>query len=182
MWKFQEIHWICFSCFFLATEWTSVLTKHVPCIWNEIILHISNNVAVRIWRLLHSCSSINVSFYYFLFFLNLNLFILIKGQLLYNIVLVLPYINMNPPQVYTYSPSWTPLTPPAPYHPSGSSQCTSPKLPVSCLEPGLAIHFLHDIMHVSMPFSQIIPPHPLTQSRSMNNGVNIEINLNHLEP
>ena len=24
-------------------------------------------------------------------------------------VLVIPYINMNPPQVYTYSPSWTPL-------------------------------------------------------------------------
>ena len=28
--------------------------------------------------------------------------------LLYNIVLVLPYINMNLPQVYTCSPSWTP--------------------------------------------------------------------------
>ena len=48
--------------------------------------------------------------------------------------------------------------PPSPYHPSGSSQCTSPKLPVSCIEPGLAIHFLYDIIHVSMPFSQIIPP------------------------
>ena len=78
--------------------------------------------------------------------------------LLYNIVLVLPYINMHPPQVYTCSPSWTPLPPPSPYHPSGSSQCTSPKLPVSCIEPGLAIHFLYDIIHVLMPFSQIIPP------------------------
>ena len=29
--------------------------------------------------------------------------------LLYNIVFVLPYINMNPPRVYTCSPSWTPL-------------------------------------------------------------------------
>ena len=38
---------------------------------------------------------------------------------------------MNPPQVYMCSPSWTPLPPPSPYHPSGSSQCTSPKLPVS---------------------------------------------------
>ena len=27
--------------------------------------------------------------------------------------------------------------PPSPYHPSGSSQCTSPKHPVSCIEPGL---------------------------------------------
>ena len=34
----------------------------------------------------------------FFFLLNLNLFILIRGQLLYNIVLVLPYINMNLPR------------------------------------------------------------------------------------
>ena len=66
---------------------------------------------------------------------------------------------MNPPQVYMCSPSWTPFPPPSPYHPSGSSQCTSPKHPVSCIEPGLAIHFIYDI-HVSMPFSQIIPPSP----------------------
>jgi len=41
-----------------------------------------------------------------------------------------------------------PLPPPSPYHPSGSSQCTSPKLPVSCIKPGLAIHFLYDIQKV----------------------------------
>ena len=40
----------------------------------------------------------------------------------------LPYINMSPPWVYTYSQSWTHLPPHSPYHPSGSSQCTSPKL------------------------------------------------------
>ena len=120
--------------------------------------------------------------------------------------MVLPYINMNPPQVYTCSPSWNPLPPPtpphpsrlsqstglsslhhtanfpwlplfhmvmymcfpswtlhpppSPYHPSGSSQCTSPKHPVSCIEPGLATCFIYDIIHVSMPFSQIIPPSP----------------------
>ena len=74
--------------------------------------------------------------------------------------MVLPYINMNLPQVYTCSPSWTLFPPPSPYHPSGSSQCTSPKHPVSCIEPGLATHFIYDIIHVSMPFSQIIPPSP----------------------
>ena len=48
---------------------------------------------------------------------------------------------------------------------SGSSQRTSPKHPVSCIEPGLAIHFIYDIIHVSMPFSQIFPPSPsLTES------------------
>ena len=78
----------------------------------------------------------------------------------YNIVFVLPYINMHPPQVYTCSPSWTPLLPSSPYHPSGLSQCTSPKHPVSCIEPGLATRFIYDIIHVSMPFSQIIPPSP----------------------
>ena len=52
------------------------------------------------------------------------------------------------------------LPPPSLYHPSGSSQCISPKHPVSCIEPGLAIHFLYDIIHISMPFSQIIPPSP----------------------
>ena len=74
--------------------------------------------------------------------------------------MVLPYINMNQPQVYMCSPSWTLLPPPSLYHPSGSSQCTSPKHPVSCIEPGLATCFIYDIIHVSMPFSQIIPPSP----------------------
>ena len=50
--------------------------------------------------------------------------------------------------------------PPSPYHPSGSSQCTSPKHPVSCIEPGPVTHFIYDIIYVSMPFSQIIPPYP----------------------
>ena len=77
---------------------------------------------------------------------------------LYIIVLVLPNIKMNPPQVYMCSPSWTLLPPPSPFNPSGSSQCTSPKHPVSCIEPGLATRFIHDILHVSMPFSQIFPP------------------------
>ena len=67
---------------------------------------------------------------------------------------------MNLPQVYTCSPSWTPLLPPTAYHPSGSTQCTSPEHSVSCIEPGLAIRFTYDIIHVSMPFSQIIPPSP----------------------
>ena len=71
---------------------------------------------------------------------------------LYIIVLVLPNIKMNPPQVYMCSPSWTLLPPPSRYHPSGSSQCTSPKHPVSCIEPGLATRFIHDILHVSCNF------------------------------
>ena len=97
-----------------------------------------------------------IYFYYYYYFF-----------LLYNIVLVLPYINMHPPQVYMCSPSWTILPPPSPYHPSGSSQCTSPKPPVSCIEPGLAIHFLYDTIHVLMPFSQIIPCPSRTESKRL---------------
>ena len=37
---------------------------------------------------------------------------------LYIIVLVLPNIKMNPPEVYMCSPSWTLLPSPSPYHPS----------------------------------------------------------------
>ena len=64
------------------------------------------------------------------FFYSLHCFFF----LLYNIVLVLPHINMNLPQAHSCSPSWTPLPPPSLYHPSRSSQCTSPKHPVSNLD------------------------------------------------
>ena len=88
--------------------------------------------------------------------------------LLYNTVLFLPYNDMNPSWVYMSSQTWTPLPPPTPYHLSGSSPCTSPKHPVSCIEHRLAIHFLHDSIHVSMPFSQIIPPSPFpTESKRL---------------
>ena len=52
-----------------------------------------------------------------LFFFNFILFFK-----LYIILLVLPNIKMNPPQVYMCSPSWTLLPPPSLHHPSGSSQ------------------------------------------------------------
>ena len=84
--------------------------------------------------------------------------------------MVLPYTDMNQSWVYMCSPSWTPLPPPSPSHPSGSSQCTSPKHLVSCIEPGLVIHFTYDNLHVSMPFSHIIPPSPSpTESKRLLN-------------
>ena len=47
---------------------------------------------------------------------------------LYNIVLVLPNIKMNPPQVYMCSPSWTFLPPPSPYHPLGHPSAPAPSI------------------------------------------------------
>ena len=53
-------------------------------------------------------------------------------------------------------PSWTPLLPPSlwviPVH--------QPWTVVSCIQPGLAICFTLDNIHVSMLFSQITPPSP----------------------
>ena len=82
----------------------------------------------------------------------------------YFILYWLPYINMHPPREYTCSPSGTLLPPPSPSHSSELFQFTSPEHPVSCIKPGLAIHFTYDITHVSMPFSQSSHPHPLPQS------------------
>ena len=45
---------------------------------------------------------------------------------------------------------------------------TSRKHPASCIEHRLAICFLHDSVHVSMPFSQIISPSPSpSESKSL---------------
>ena len=48
--------------------------------------------------------------------------------LLYNIVLVLPYINMNPPRVYTCSPSWTPSLLPSRTIPLGHPSAPAPSI------------------------------------------------------
>ena len=80
----------------------------------------------------------------------------------------LPYIHMNQPWMYMCSPSWPSHPPPSPSHPSASSQCTSPEHPISCIESWLAIYFTYDNRHVSMLFSQIIPPSPSpTESTSL---------------
>ena len=121
----------------------------------------------RAYTLERKPSQCIISFLFFFFQVHSEFIFLIIMFLLCNIVLVLPYINMNLPQVYTCSPSWTPLPHPSPYHPSGSSQCTSLKHPVPCIEPGLVTRFTYEVIHVSMPFSQIIPPSPSpTESKS----------------
>ena len=51
---------------------------------------------------------------------------------------------------------------------TGLSQCTSFECPVSCIELGLVIYFTYGNMHVSMLFSQVIPPSPSpTESKSL---------------
>ena len=59
------------------------------------------------WNFPRDCRELYLFIFYFYFF---KFYFIFK---LYNIVLVLPNIEMNPPQVYARSPSWT-LLPPLP--------------------------------------------------------------------
>ena len=61
--------------------------------------------------------------------------------------MVLPNIEMNPPQVYMCSPCWTLLPPPSPYHPSGSSQCTSSVVGIFYRRWGFSSYLLPFLSH-----------------------------------
>ena len=108
---------------------------------------------------------INVIHYNFFYYLFKKFLFLLYFTLQYCIGFAIHWHEST--KVYMSSQSWTPLPPPTPYHLSGSSPCTSPKHPVSCIEHRLAIRFSHDSIHVSVPFSQIIPLSPSpTESKS----------------
>ena len=89
-------------------------------------------------------------------FFKINLFILIGGY--FTILYWFCHTSTWICHRYTRVPH--PEPPSLPVQSLWVSQCTSPKHPVSCIERGLAIRFIYDIIHVSMPFSQIIPPSP----------------------
>ena len=72
------------------------------------------------------CVSFLLLFFCFCFPLLFFLFYFIFK--LYNIVLVLPNVKMNPPQVYPRSPSWTLLPPPSPTLPLGRPSAPAPSI------------------------------------------------------
>ena len=56
-----------------------------------------------------------------------------------------------------------------------------PKNPISCIKPGLVIRFLYDIIHVSMPFSQIIPPSPSPTESKRLFYTSVSLLLSHIQ-
>ena len=85
-------------------------------------------------------------------------------QLLYRTVVVFAIHAHESATGVHVSPSWTPLPPPSPSHPSGSSQCTGPEHPVSCIEPGLQ-SILHMVIYMFQCYSlKLSHPHLLPQS------------------
>ena len=75
--------------------------------------------------------------------------------MLYNIVMVLAYIDINQPWVHMCPTILKPPPPASPPHPSGLSQSTSFGCPASCMELAQVIYFTHDSMHVSIPWLPI---------------------------
>ena len=64
---------------------------------------------------------------FFLFFFLIIFFNWLEANYFTTFLWVLSYIDMNHPWSYMYSLSRSPLPPPSPPDPSGSSQCTSPE-------------------------------------------------------
>ena len=93
-----------------------------------------------------------------------NFFLVFRIYFHWRIVTILWWflqsISMNWPQCSCVSPSWTPLPPPSPPHPSGWSQSTDFDCLASCIELALVVYFTYGNMRVSVLFSQVIAPWP----------------------
>ena len=102
-----------------------------------------------------------------LFFLIMNFIYFFKFYFifkLYNIVLVLPNIEMNPPQVYPRSPSWTLLPPPSTTLPLGRPSAPAPSIQhhASNLDWRLVSYMILYMFQCYSPKS----PHPLPLPQS----------------
>ena len=113
------------------------------------------------------------------FLKNINLFILIGGELLYNIVLVLSYINMNPPWVYTCSPSWTPSHIPPLTIPLGHPSAPAPSILYHASK--LDWQLISRMILYMFQFSQIIPPSPSPTESKRLFYTSVSLLLSHIQ-
>src|SRR5574341_110122 len=109
-------------------------------------------------------NNLSISFFSLSFFIYLFIFKFYFIFKLYIIVLVLPNIKMNPPQVYMCSPSRTLLPPPSPYHPLGRPSAPAPSIQhhASNLDWQLVSYLIFYMFHCHSPKSS--HPLPLPQS------------------
>ena len=122
---------------------------------------------ILIWEMIRELGNFSFLFFFILFYLTLQYCI---GFAIYQ--------NESATGIHVF----TILNPPAsPYHPSRSCQCTSPKHPVSYIEPGLVTRFIYDIIHISMPFSQIIPPSPSPTESKRLFYISMSLLLSHIQ-
>ena len=99
----------------------------------------------------------------FLFFWIIYLFF--GGWLLYYIVLVLSYIDINLPVSVHMFPILNPTPTALPIPSLWVIPVHQPQAPCTCIEPGLAICFIYDILHVSCHSPKSSHPLPLPQNQ-----------------
>ena len=86
------------------------------------------------------------------------------------------------PPSWTHLPLPSTLLPPlSPPHPSGLSQSTGFECPASCIELALVICFTYGNIHVSMLFSQIIPPSPSPTESKRLFYTSVSLLLSHIQ-
>ena len=102
-----------FSTRLLCTEWIVSGFNSNDILMKSCSFTLQSNEVTLPCQSLFRMSFWIISFFFFpLFFFFFKFYFIFKH---YSIVLVLPNIKMNPPQVYSCSPSWTLLPPPSPY-------------------------------------------------------------------
>ena len=99
---------------------------------------------------IHSPLYVHLSIHLFIYFLNFILFL--------NFTIVYWFCQTS--KWIRHRHTCVPHPEPSSLLPPHTIPLGHPSAPAPSIEPGLVTRFIHDIIHISMPFSQIIPPSP----------------------